>query len=113
VVTEQALKHLPPSQTPTNTPAGVFISPDSFLHPSVYGNLGEKVGIKRCVIGRGCVIGKGSKLTNCVLMEGVVLGDKYVDHSLDVSSLPTFTNVAVSLSAASNWTTVCCRTEFR
>ncbi|KAM0745848.1 hypothetical protein T439DRAFT_384561 [Meredithblackwellia eburnea MCA 4105] len=71
-----ALKHLPPSSfTSTSTPSGVFISTDSFLHPSVYTNLGEKVGIKRCIIGRNCLVGKGSKLTNCVLMDGVVVGE--------------------------------------
>lgn len=56
----------------------MFISPDSFLHSSVYANLGEKVGIKRCIIGKGCFVGKGSKLTNAVIMEGVVIGEKYV-----------------------------------
>lgn len=72
------MKLLPTQATPTNTPAGVFISPDSFLHPTVYPNLGEKVGIKWCIIGKGCIVGKGSKLTNVVAMEGVVIGEKYV-----------------------------------
>lgn len=72
----QALKLLPPQPPPTNTPSGVFISPDSFLHPSVYPNLGEKVGIKRCIIGKSCFVGKGSKLTNAVIMDNVVIGEK-------------------------------------
>ncbi|KAL8278894.1 hypothetical protein RQP46_008765 [Phenoliferia psychrophenolica] len=70
-----ALKLLPPSAAATNTPPGVFISPDSFLHSTVYGNLGEKVGLKRCIIGKGSVIGKGSKLTNVVVMENAVVGE--------------------------------------
>ncbi|GAA5984944.1 hypothetical protein JCM5350_000072 [Sporobolomyces pararoseus] len=73
-----ALKLLPPSQTnfiPTFTPPGVFISPDSFLHPTVYTLMGEKVGIKKCIIGKNCQIGKNSKLTNSVLMEGCVIGE--------------------------------------
>ena len=71
----QALKHVPASPTPTNSAAGVFISPDSFIHQSVFGNMGEKVGIKRCIIGKGSILGKGSKLTNVVGMENVVIGE--------------------------------------
>ncbi|GAA5912766.1 hypothetical protein JCM8208_004065 [Rhodotorula glutinis] len=74
-INRAALRLLPPSPAPTGTPSGVFISPDSHLHPSVYAQLGEKVGIKRCIVGRGTTIGKGSKLTNCVLMENVVVGE--------------------------------------
>ncbi|GAA5887990.1 hypothetical protein JCM5296_001522 [Sporobolomyces johnsonii] len=74
-INRAALKLLPPSPPPTNTPAGVFISPDSYLHSSVYANLGEKVGIKRCIIGKNCSVGKGSKLMNVVIMDGVVLGE--------------------------------------
>ncbi|GAA5948354.1 hypothetical protein JCM3775_001556, partial [Rhodotorula graminis] len=74
-INRAALRLLPPAPAPTGTPSGVFISPDSHLHASVYAQLGEKVGIKRCIVGRGTVIGKGSKLTNCVLMENVVVGD--------------------------------------
>ncbi|KAK4701688.1 translation initiation factor eIF-2B subunit gamma, partial [Phenoliferia sp. Uapishka_3] len=70
-----ALKLLPPAVAATNTPPGVFISPDSFLHPSVYGNLGEKVGLKRCIIGKGSIVGKNSKLTNVVVMENAVIGE--------------------------------------
>ena len=71
-----ALRLVPAGPPPAYTPSGVFISPDSHLHPSVYANLGEKVGVKRCIIGKGCFVGKGSKLTNCVVMEGVVIGEK-------------------------------------
>lgn len=72
----QALKLLPPSPAPTNTPSGVWISPDSHLHLSVYPNLGEKVAMKRCIVGKNTSVGKGSKLTNCVIMEAVVIGEK-------------------------------------
>ncbi|GAA5988886.1 hypothetical protein JCM10908_006211 [Rhodotorula pacifica] len=74
-INRAALKLLPPSPAPTNTPPGVFISPDSHLHLSVYPNLGEKVGLKRCIVGKNTRIGKGSKLTNCVVMESVVIGE--------------------------------------
>ncbi|TNY21105.1 hypothetical protein DMC30DRAFT_446425 [Rhodotorula diobovata] len=74
-INRAALRLLPPAPPPTGTPSGVFISPDSHLHPSVYPNLGEKVGIKRCIIGKNTTIGKGSKLTNCVIMESVVVGE--------------------------------------
>ncbi|GJN93592.1 hypothetical protein Rhopal_006649-T1 [Rhodotorula paludigena] len=74
-INRAALKLLPPAPPPTSTPAGVFISPDSHLHASVYPLLGEKVGIKRCIVGRNTTIGKGSKLTNCVIMESVVIGE--------------------------------------
>ncbi|GAA6017907.1 hypothetical protein JCM11491_001211 [Sporobolomyces phaffii] len=70
-----ALKLVPPQPPATSTPSGVFISPDSYLHPTVYGLMGEKVGIKRCIIGKGCQIGKNSKLTNSVIMEGAVIGE--------------------------------------
>ncbi|GAA6033252.1 hypothetical protein JCM8097_003017 [Rhodosporidiobolus ruineniae] len=74
-INRAALRLLPPSPPPTNTPSGVFISPDSFLHPSVFGNMGEKVAVKRCIVGKGCHIGKGSKLANCVIMDSVVVGE--------------------------------------
>lgn len=83
----QALRLVPPAPAPTGTPSGVFISPDSHLHPSVYAHLGEKVGIKRCIVGRNTAIGRGSKLTNCVLMENVVVGEKCVRLSLSLSLL--------------------------
>ncbi|GAA5853675.1 hypothetical protein JCM8547_007409 [Rhodosporidiobolus lusitaniae] len=74
-INRAALRLLPPSPPPTNTPSGVFISPDSYLHSSVYGAMGEKVGVKRCIIGKNTAVGKGSKLTNCVIMEGAVIGE--------------------------------------
>ena len=40
--------------------------------------MGEKVGLKRCIVGKGCWIGKGSKLTGCVLMKGCRVGEGYV-----------------------------------
>ncbi|POY76273.1 hypothetical protein BMF94_0468 [Rhodotorula taiwanensis] len=74
-INRAALKLLPASPAPTNTPSGVWISPDSHLHLSVYPNLGEKVAMKRCIVGKNTRVGKGSKLTNCVVMEGVVIGE--------------------------------------
>lgn len=74
-INRAALKLLPPSPPPTNTPPGVFISPDSHLHSSVYPHLGEKVGLKRCIVGKNTRVGKGSKLTSCVVMENVVIGE--------------------------------------
>ncbi|GAA6018809.1 hypothetical protein JCM8202_002243 [Rhodotorula sphaerocarpa] len=74
-INRAALKLLPPSPAPTNTPSGVWISPDSHLHLSVYPNLGEKVAMKRCIVGKNTSVGKGSKLTNCVIMEAVVIGE--------------------------------------
>lgn len=38
--------------------------------------MGEKVGMKRCIVGRNTIVGKGSKLTNCVIMDSVVIGEK-------------------------------------
>ncbi|GAA6016789.1 hypothetical protein JCM10207_003252 [Rhodosporidiobolus poonsookiae] len=74
-INRAALRLLPPQPTPTNTPSGAFISLDSFLHPTVYANMGEKVAIKRCILGKGCHVGKGAKLANCVIMESVVIGE--------------------------------------
>ncbi|GAA5821492.1 hypothetical protein JCM10212_001489, partial [Sporobolomyces blumeae] len=74
-INRAALKLLPPAPPPTSTPSGVFISPDSYLHSSAYPTLGEKVGIKRCIIGKGGSIGKGAKLTGCTIMDGVVIGE--------------------------------------
>ncbi|KAK4055043.1 Translation initiation factor eIF-2B subunit gamma [Microbotryomycetes sp. JL221] len=70
-----SLKLLPPAPPPTNTPSGVFVSPDSHVHSSAFTNMGEKVGIKRCIIGKNCHIGKGTKLTNVVIMDNVHLGE--------------------------------------
>ncbi|GAA5821791.1 hypothetical protein JCM11251_001026 [Rhodosporidiobolus azoricus] len=73
-VNRAALRLLPPAPPPTNTPTGAFIN-DSFLHPSVYGAMGEKVAVKRCIVGKNCQVGKGSKLTSCVIMDSVVIGE--------------------------------------
>ncbi|KIW04778.1 uncharacterized protein PV09_03967 [Verruconis gallopava] len=37
--------------------------------------LSERVAIKESVVGANCSIGMGSKLTRCLLMDGVVIGD--------------------------------------
>lgn len=70
---DQAQKLVPPMPS---YPVGV--SADSFLHPTVLTNLGDRVGIKRSIIGKGCIIARGSKLNNVVMMEGVVIGEKFV-----------------------------------
>ncbi|KAK4050652.1 Translation initiation factor eIF-2B subunit gamma [Microbotryomycetes sp. JL201] len=70
-----SLKLLPPNPPPSNTPSGVFVSADSHVHASAFNNMGEKVGIKRCIVGKNCHIGKGTKLTNVVMMDNVHLGE--------------------------------------
>jgi NDP-sugar pyrophosphorylase family protein len=39
-------------------------------------SVGEKVGFKFCSIAKDCQIGKNSKLTNCVVMSGVSIGER-------------------------------------
>lgn len=50
------------------------ISPDSLIGGST--RVAEKASIKKCVVGRHCVIGKGAKLTGCVLWDFVVVEEK-------------------------------------
>lgn len=65
------LPHLP-SAAPTQ--ASAQISSDTHLAANV--SLGERCTIKRSVIGAGCVIGRGARLTGCVLLDGVKVGEK-------------------------------------
>ena len=58
------------------------ISPDSLIGDST--RVAEKTSIKKCVIGRHCVIGKGAKLTGCVLWDFVVIEEGYVLPSLSL-----------------------------
>lgn len=55
-----------PKQSHIDT-ASVLIAPNT--------SLSERVAIKESVIGTGCTIGTGAKLTRCLLMDGVVVGD--------------------------------------
>jgi translation initiation factor eIF-2B subunit gamma len=50
------------------------IGPDSLIGQGT--RVAEKAGIKKSIIGRHCVIGKGAKLTGCVLWDFVVVEEK-------------------------------------
>lgn len=50
------------------------ISPDSLLGVST--RVGERASIKKCIVGRHCVIGRGAKLVGCVLWDFVVVEEK-------------------------------------
>jgi translation initiation factor eIF-2B subunit gamma len=38
--------------------------------------LGENITYRQCFVGNNCKIGNRTKLNNCVIMDGVVIGDK-------------------------------------
>jgi UDP-3-O-[3-hydroxymyristoyl] glucosamine N-acyltransferase len=38
--------------------------------------IGEAVAYRQCFIGSNCKIGKKTKLNNCVIMDGVTIGEK-------------------------------------
>lgn len=38
--------------------------------------IGERAALKRCVVGRECTIARGARLTGCVVMDGVTVGEK-------------------------------------
>lgn len=79
----------PPSNTSApSTPAGTDAKPappvgnvdpkaqvsaDTLLAAST--RVGERTSIKKCIIGRHCVLGKNVKLTNCVIWDYVVIAD--------------------------------------
>ncbi|KAI5451693.1 Translation initiation factor eIF-2B subunit gamma [Naganishia albida] len=79
----------PPSNTSgPSTPAGTDAKPpppvgnvdpkaqvsaDTLLAAST--RVGERTSIKKCIIGRHCVLGKNVKLTNCVIWDYVVIAD--------------------------------------
>jgi translation initiation factor eIF-2B subunit gamma len=50
------------------------ISPDSLLGEGT--RVGDRASIKKCIIGRHCVIGRGAKLTGCVLWDFVTVEEK-------------------------------------
>lgn len=50
------------------------ISPDSVIGDSV--RIGERASIKKTIIGRHCNIGRGAKLTGCVLWDFVTVEEK-------------------------------------
>jgi translation initiation factor eIF-2B subunit gamma len=54
--------------------ASAQISPDSIIGQGT--RVGERASIKKCVVGRHCVIGRGAKLTGCVLWDFVVVEEK-------------------------------------
>lgn len=39
--------------------------------------IGEKVSVKRSVIGKKCIIGDKAKIANSVIMDDVVIGERY------------------------------------
>lgn len=49
------------------------ISPDSLVDEGV--RVGDRASIKKCIVGRHCNIGKGAKLTGCVLWDFVTVED--------------------------------------
>jgi UDP-3-O-[3-hydroxymyristoyl] glucosamine N-acyltransferase len=73
----------PPPSTPSTAdgkpvPVGnvdpkAQVSADTLLAPST--RVGERTSIKKCIIGRHCVLGKNVKLTNCVVWDYVVIAD--------------------------------------
>jgi translation initiation factor eIF-2B subunit gamma len=77
----------PSSASAPTTPAGVDAKPaivgnvdpkaqvsaDTLLAPST--RVGERTSIKKCIIGRHCILGKNVKLTNCVVWDYVVIAD--------------------------------------
>lgn len=50
------------------------ISADSVVGEGA--KIGEKSSIKKTIIGRHCVIGKGAKLSGCILWDFVVVDEK-------------------------------------
>lgn len=50
------------------------ISPDSLLGEGT--RVGDRASIKKCVVGRHCNIGRGAKLTGCVLWDFVTVEEK-------------------------------------
>jgi translation initiation factor eIF-2B subunit gamma len=49
------------------------ISPDSLVGDGV--RVGDRASIKKCIVGRHCNIGRGAKLTGCVLWDWVTVED--------------------------------------
>ncbi len=50
------------------------ISPDSLIGEGT--RVGDRASIKKCVVGRHCHIGRGAKLTGCVLWDFVTVEEK-------------------------------------
>ena len=71
-----------PSTTITDDPTGsaplvspsAQISPDSLLGEGT--RVGDRASIKKCVVGRHCHIGRGAKITGCVLWDFVTVEEK-------------------------------------
>ena len=47
--------------------------------------LGERVSIKHSAVGNHCNIGDRSKITNCVLMDHVTIGEGYVNNGMIIN----------------------------
>ncbi|KAJ9114244.1 hypothetical protein QFC22_005696 [Naganishia vaughanmartiniae] len=62
-----------PAIVASNVDPKAQVSADTLLAPST--RVGERTSIKKCIIGRHCVIGKNVKLTNCVVWDYVVIAD--------------------------------------
>lgn len=80
---------MPATPASTNTPARVTFddsAPQPAVHPSAQisadslvgesTKIGEKSSIKKTIIGRHCVIGKGAKLSGCILWDFVTVDEK-------------------------------------
>ena len=50
------------------------ISPDSLLGEGT--RVGDRASIKKCIVGRHCNIGRGAKITGCVLWDFVTVEEK-------------------------------------
>jgi translation initiation factor eIF-2B subunit gamma len=61
------------AQAPLITPTAQ-ISPDSLLGEGT--RVGDRASIKKCVVGRHCNIGRGAKITGCVLWDFVTVEEK-------------------------------------
>lgn len=90
-----AAKSAAPSNAPTLKPStsskttkagtvegGALVDPKANIGPDCLvgasASVGERSTVKRSAIGSHCVIGKGARLTGCVLMEYCVIEDGYV-----------------------------------
>jgi hypothetical protein len=63
----------PPNPASDEIAATAQISPDSLVGEG--SRVADRASIKKCVVGRHCNIGKGAKLTGCVLWDWVTVED--------------------------------------
>lgn len=57
---------------------------------------GKNVTIKQCCIGSNCTIGQMAKLNNCIVMDGVKIGEKYVSLFLFCLSFHCFSELFIN-----------------